>query len=290
MPRKPHQSPYLFPDVFSTFPLKTWADVVFKELYLITEECFLEQVVHCKALSDMEHEFLVVCASHRPSGCQIWLGIDRIAGGTTTKRVRCTSHVPSSTSASIKTALPCLANDQVQVSHDGTPAPIIAQHGESVILSSVDFTSRPNAYGDVKRPHPSLLHLAILLPIICKHFPLYMLLSYQCYFFARATCLALIDCFDGSEKGDSKARGAGTWRGLHVSLWSAIPGALCRLALGGVALAGLTLLSVHPALLVPYGGLAVSGGWKLYRAISLQIAVNRREIRCAYPICSATSR
>jgi hypothetical protein len=238
-----------------------------------------------------------VCASHRPSGCQIWLGIDRIAGGTTTKRTRCTSHVPSSPSStsapcdkSIKMAFPCLANDQVQVSHNGKPGPITAQHGKYVTLSSFDFTSRPNAYGDEKRPHPSLLHLAILLPIICKHFPLYTLLSYQCYFFARATCLALIDYFDGVEKEHSKARRAGTWRGLHVSLVSAIPGAMCSLALGGVALAELTLLSVHPAVLVPYGGLMVSGGWKLYRAISLQIAVNRREIRCAYPICSATSR
>jgi hypothetical protein len=91
----------------------------------------------------------------------------------------------------------------------------------------------------------------------------------------------LIDYFDGVEITCPEARRAGTWRGLHISLWSAIPGALFSLALGGVALADSTLLSAPRALLDPCGDLMVRKGWKLYRAITLQIAVNRREIRCA---------
>jgi hypothetical protein len=297
MIEKPTQSRYLFPDAFFTAPLKTWARVVLQKISFVAQHCFLEQVVHYKALSDMEHEFLVVCASH-PSGVPIYLSIDRIAGGgTTTKQVRCTSRVsssPSSTSAPcgqpIKIACPSLANDRVQISHNCTPAPILAQHGDSVILSMVDFTSRTNASGSEKRLRPSLLHLSILLPIICEHFPRYRLLSSQCYLFARATYLVLIDHFDGMEIKCPDARRAGTWRGLHTSLLSAIPGAIFSLALGGVALANLTLLSAHPALLAAGSGIMAYNGWKLYHAITLQIAPNRREIRCAYPICRATSR
>ncbi len=68
---------YLFPDTFYTAPLETWAAAI-QRLASEARQCLLEQVVHYKALSDMEHEFLVVYASH-PSGSKIVLGIDRNA-------------------------------------------------------------------------------------------------------------------------------------------------------------------------------------------------------------------
>jgi hypothetical protein len=71
------ENPHLFPNTFYTPPLETWAAAI-QRLSSEAEQCFLEEVVHCKALSDMEHEFLVVSASH-PSGSKIVLGIDRNA-------------------------------------------------------------------------------------------------------------------------------------------------------------------------------------------------------------------
>ncbi|KAI0285970.1 hypothetical protein BGY98DRAFT_250181 [Russula aff. rugulosa BPL654] len=65
----------LLPDTFSIAPLETWADAI-QLLSFEAERCFLQKVEHYKALSDMEHEFLVVYASH-PSGSQIVLGVDR---------------------------------------------------------------------------------------------------------------------------------------------------------------------------------------------------------------------
>src|SRR5258708_14079510 len=66
---------HIFPDTFDT--IETWA-VATQRLVSEAGQCLLEQVVHYKALSDMEHEFLVVYASH-PSGSKIVLGIDRNA-------------------------------------------------------------------------------------------------------------------------------------------------------------------------------------------------------------------
>jgi hypothetical protein len=55
-----------FPNTFYTTPLETWAAAIQRQSSE-AKQCFLEQVLHYKALSDMEHEFLVVYASH-PSG------------------------------------------------------------------------------------------------------------------------------------------------------------------------------------------------------------------------------
>ncbi|KAI0255746.1 hypothetical protein BJV78DRAFT_570561 [Lactifluus subvellereus] len=78
---------------------------------------------------------------------------------------------------------------------------------------------------------PSLLHLTILLFIVHKHFPFYVLLQYECYFFSRVMCLALTDLFGGVETEHAEGWRAATWRGVHVSLWSAIPAALRVFAL-----------------------------------------------------------
>ena len=89
---------HLFPDTFYTAPLETWAAAI-QRLASEARQCLLEQVVHYKALSDMEHEFLVVYASH-PSGSKIVLGIDRNAQDfvSTIRELRVTHHVAQNSS------------------------------------------------------------------------------------------------------------------------------------------------------------------------------------------------
>jgi hypothetical protein len=296
----------LFPDTFYTAPLDAWATTI-QRLPSACEakECLLEQVVHYKALSDMEHEFLVVYASH-PSGSKIVLGVDRNAQDLTSAsskhvsvsvdttqpstlassarylNLMCVKSSPSiSTSSSSESsgASPDLAYDGVQVSHDGTPAPILAQHGPSVPLLTITFpsTSRPPSASSSSSSsgsaagRPSLLHLSVLLLTIRTHFPSYALLQYQCYFFARVTCLALMDLFGGVETELEEGRRAATWRGVHVSLYSA----------GRAALQNMLLLPLveFPALIVPAGLFAVYSAVKLYEGNVVGSGVDRRRIR-----------
>src|SRR5258708_3764474 len=165
---------YLFPDTFYTAPLETWAAAI-QRLASEARKCLLEQVVHYKALSDMEHEFLVVYASH-PSGSKIVLGIDRNAQdfvsaasklkrasasqGTDTTQPSTAKTVASSSALYLNTLMSAkltplysssssssgeesshLAYDGVQVSHDRTRAPILAQHAPCVPLYTVTFAS-----------------------------------------------------------------------------------------------------------------------------------------------------
>ena len=234
-----NEKPHLFPDTFYTSPLDSWA-IAIQRLPREAKECLLDQVVHYKALSDMEHEYLIIFATH-PSGSKIVLGVDRNANDPKhgPQRVFYSSSVSSSTTPSPSLESPDAgprseskleaAYDGVQVSHDGTPAPIIAQHGPSVQLSTVSFASPgpthvrvPQTGSSTSDPtRPSLLHLSVLLLAIREHFPSYSLFQYQCYFFACATCLALVDVFGGVETVLEDGRRVGTWRGVHVSSYEA---------------------------------------------------------------------
>jgi hypothetical protein len=304
------QSLHLFPDASYTESLDTWAASI-QRLPSEAEQCLIEQVVHYKALSDMEHEFLIVYASH-PSGSNIVLGVDRnaeVLPATTEQGSSEADAGPSSSLASsaryLSTLLqfssspassssdepagksPCPAYDSVYVSHDGTPEPILAQHGPSVPLSTISFASpsssscslTPAVKGTRERerecqqhrPRPSLLHFTILLLTIRTHFPSYALLQYQCYFFARATCLVLIDHFGGVETEHAEGRRTATWRGVHVSLYSA----------GRAALQNMLLLPLaeFPALIVPAGLFAAYSAVKLYDGNGVDSEVDRRRIR-----------
>jgi len=233
----------LFPDTLYTTPLSTWAAAI-QRAPLDAQKYFIDWVVHGKAQSNMEHEFLLVGARH-PSGAQIVLGIDRYAerlpvapeGATSTASSK--SSGPG-TNSSFSSFLSRNADDRVQVSHDGTPAPIVERQGEFVVLSFVTFerTATAGSDNDTDPRRPSLLQFSILLGTIRKHFPSYSLLEYQCYFFARATCLALIDLFGGVERELEEGRQA-TWHGVHVSFVSAACKAL--------------LLVLLMAAVVPYG-------------------------------------
>ncbi|KAI0299164.1 hypothetical protein BC826DRAFT_62067 [Russula brevipes] len=221
-PEKP-ENPCLFPDTFHTVPLNTWAAAIQREP-LDAQNCLIDWVIHAKAQSSMEHEFLV-CARHH-SGAQIVLGIDRNAerppvtpeGATSTASSM--SSLGPGTSSSFSSIFSHEAYDRVQVSHDGTPAPILEQHGDSDQLSFITFAQTAAAGSDddddADPQRPSLLHLSILLLTIREHFPSYSLFKYQCYFFAHATCLALVDLFGGVETALEERRQA-TWRGVHVS-------------------------------------------------------------------------
>jgi hypothetical protein len=309
----------LFPDTFYTAPLDAWAATI-QRLPSASEakKCLLEQVVHYKALSDMEHEFLIVYASH-PSGSKIVLGVDRNAQDVTSASSKQVSvsmdttqsstlasssrylntlmcvkspSTPSSSSSSSSSseASSHLAYDGVQVSHDGTPTPILAQHGPSVPLLTITFTSTsrsPSAsssssFGGSDTGRPSLLHLSVLLLTIRTHFPSYALLQYQCYFFARVTCLALMDLFGGVETELEEGRRAATWRGVHVSLYSA----------GRAALQNMLLLPLveFPALIVPAGLFAVYSAVKLYEGNVVGSEVDRRRIRWGCLVFRATLR
>ena len=313
---KASKSPHLFPNTFYTESLDTWAAAI-RRVPSETEQCLLEQVVHYKALSDMEHEFLIVYASH-PSGSKIVLGIDRNAEAlspifepvnseaepssylaSSARYLSTLMQFSSSPSSSSSTSddkqagtSPHLAYDGVQVSHDGTPTPILTQHGPSVPLSTISFvpsssphpptslTGEGTSTQERKREHehrsrPSLLHLSILLLTIHTHFPSYALLQYQCYFFARATCLVLIDHFGGTEMEHAEGRRAATWRGVHISLYSA----------GRTALQNMLLLPLvdFPALIVPAGLFAAYSAVKLYDGNVVESEVDRRRIRYLPP-------
>jgi hypothetical protein len=296
-----------FPNTFYTAPLETWTAAIQRHSSE-AKQCFLEQVLHYKALSDMEHEFLVVYASH-PSGSKIVLGVDRNAQDLTIAASKRTSGSASqntnttqpstvvSSSARYLNTLVCaksplpslssskdksshLAYDGVQVSHDGTSAPILAQHGPSVPLYTITFSSASppltasistTSSNSKARRHPSLLHLSVLLLTIRTHFPSYALLEYQCYFFARVTCLTLMDLFGGVGTELEEGQRAATWRGVHVSLYSA----------GRAALQNMLLLPLveFPALIVPAGLFAVYSAVKLYDGNVVGGGVDRRRIR-----------
>jgi hypothetical protein len=319
---KADKGPHLFPDTFYTAPLDTWAAAI-QRLPFEATQCNLDQIVHYKALSDMEHEFLVVYATH-PSGSKIVLGIDRNAEVLTTTSALESQQTVASSGAVAAAATPSSsltssaryigtlitslgspttsnedhhggasprpAYDGVQVSHDGTPTPILALHGSSVPLTTISFTprfpvsasasfsTRTTASGGSR---PSLLHLSVLLLTIRTHFPSYALLEYQCYFFARATCLALVDLFGGTETELEEGRRAATWRGVHVSLYSA----------GRAALQNMLLLPLveFPALIVPAGLFAVYSAVKLYDGNIVESEADRRRIRCEHMLFKATS-
>ena len=275
---------HLFPNTFYTAPLETWAAAI-QRLSSEAKRSFLEQVVHYKALSDMEHEFLVVYASH-PSGSKIVLGVDRNAQDLATAASKRTSGSASqdtdttqpstvaSSSARYLNALVCakspplsspsseesshLAYDGVQVSHDGTPTPILAQHGPCVPLYTITFsstslpltastsTSTSTSNSDARRP-PSLLHLSVLLLTIRTHFPSYALFQYQCYFFARVTSLALMDLFGGVETELEEGMRTATWRGLHVSMYSRGSKMLQAMLLPSAGRAALKVMLLHSA-------------------------------------------
>jgi hypothetical protein len=283
---------HFFPNAFYTAPLDTWAASI-QRLPSGAKQCLLEQVVHYKALSDMEHEFLVVYATHRPSGSKIVLGVDRNAQDLASKQAPVVSpdtaqpstiassarylntlmyvKSPPSSASSSSEESPHLAYDGVQVSHDGTPEPILALHGPSTPLLTITFppTTTSSSSSDAERP--TLLHLSILLLTIRTNFPSYALLEHQCYFFARVTCLALVDLFGGVESELEEGRRAATWRGVHVSLYSA----------GRAALQNMLLLPLveFPALIVPAGLFAVYSAVKLYDGNVVASEVDRRRIR-----------
>lgn len=298
------KSPHLFPDTFYTATLDAWATAI-QRVPSEAEQCFIERVVHYKALSDMEHEFLVVHACH-PSGSKVVLGVDRNADvlkaaqhapaeeetaaalseaessslASSARYLSTLMHFcppPPSPEASSSESSPRPAYDSVQVSHDATDAPILAQQGPSVLLSTVTFALAlappcPAAAGRATRTRrrPSLLHLSVLLLTLRAHFPSYALLQYQCYFFARATCLALVDIFGGAEVRHEEGQRAATWRGVHVSLYSA----------GRAALQNMLLLPLveFPVLIVPAGLFAVYSAVKLYDGNVVESDVDRQRI------------
>jgi hypothetical protein len=281
-----YDCPHFLPDSFYTAPLDAWATAIQRDPSE-AEQCLIEQVVHYKALSDMEHEFLIVHACH-PSGSKVVLGVDRnVDILTAAQQHDAAAAGPSSSLASSARYLSTLmhfcpppvpspteedrqrAYDSVQVSHDGTPAPILAQQGPSVPLSTISFSPEPPGRAT---QGPSLLRLSVLLLTIRAHFPSYALLQYQCYFFARATCLALVDIFGGAEVQHEEGQRAATWRGVHVSLYSA----------GRAALQNMLLLPLaeFPMLIVPAGLFAAYSAVKLYDGNVVESDVDRRRIRC----------
>jgi hypothetical protein len=279
--------PLLFPGVVFKTSLENWVGNAMKQATQ-TEQYLLEEIVHYKALAGLQHEFLVVCASH-PSHRSIYLGIDRNGGAlAASKQVLSEASFRSLSSFSFSSSGTRLcrgsAYDAVQISYAGSE-PILAQYEETVKLSTISFAPLRNAAGQEQRTRPSLLHLCILLRTIHDSFPCYSLLQHQCYFFARATSLTLKEHFGGTEEVHTDGWRAATLRCVHVSSWSAMPNAVNTsvllpwlaksfgllpvgakgLALLAGAAKGLTLPSLfaQPALFIPHGLLAA------YSAVAL---------------------
>ena len=174
----------------------TWATAI-QRIPSEAKMCLIEQAVHYKVLSNMEHEFLVVHASH-PSSSKVMLDVGHnvdvltatqqhtptdaaeMAGLSSSLRSSARylsmlmSFCPPPPSLPETSSHPHPVYDSVQVSHDASPEPILALHGPSVPLLTVSFSSK-------SRQHPSLLHLSILLLTFRTHFLSYALLQYQYY-------------------------------------------------------------------------------------------------------------
>ncbi|KAH9967389.1 hypothetical protein BC827DRAFT_1152730 [Russula dissimulans] len=290
------ENPYLFPDTFYTNSLDAWTSAIQRlPRALEAKQCDLDQVVHYKALSGMEHEFLVVYASHRPSGSKIVLGVDRNAEelpqAASSESQQESLHTTGTPSSSLGSSARCVST----LMHVGSsfpppesppprPLPMAIRNRlralqRTVALSTLTFsslsyptspTAASDSSGSYTRRRPTLLHLSVLLRTIRVHFPDYALLQYQCYFFARATCLALIDLFGGVEKELEEGQRAATWRGMHVSLYSA----------GHAAFQNMLLLPLieFPTLIVPAGLFAVYSAVRLYDGNVVESEVDRRRI------------
>jgi hypothetical protein len=183
------------------------------------------------------------------------------------------SPSPSSSSKPVGTS-PRPAIDAVQVSHDGTPDPILVQHGRSIPLSTIFFTPSPDAAEKQERPRPSLLDLSIILLAIHDNFPSYALLQHQCYFFARETCLTLIELYGGVETVHSEGRRAETWCGVHVSFWSAASAVSAALPI-------ILLASFLPTytFTIPAGLLVMYEAVEFYEELGVQRASDRLKIK-----------
>jgi hypothetical protein len=97
-----NRSPHLFPDTFYTTPLDSWATVI-QRVPSKAKWCLIEQVIHYKTLSDMEHEFLVVHTSHL-SGSKVMLGIDCNADVFTASQQHAPAKAVGPSSASVSSA------------------------------------------------------------------------------------------------------------------------------------------------------------------------------------------
>jgi hypothetical protein len=180
------------------------------------------------------------------------------------------SPSPSSSSKPVGTS-PRPAIDAVQVSHDGTPDPILVQHGRSVPLSTISFTPPPDAAEEQERPRTSLLDLSTILLAIHGNFPSYGLLQHQCYFFARETCLTLIELYGGMETVHSEGRRAETWCGVHVSFWSAASAALPKFLL-------VSFLPTY-TFIIPAGLFVMYSTVAFYKKLDVQRAFDRLKIK-----------
>ncbi|KAI0048761.1 hypothetical protein FA95DRAFT_1557686 [Auriscalpium vulgare] len=269
----------LFPTQLHASTLESWAAAL--HACPDAAHCHLEDIVHHKAVAGMEHELLIVTARH-PSGALIVLGVDRnaeegieAAESSVSSRYFLNSIVDSAQSASggassSSTEQADAAFDGVQVSHDGTPAPILARHGTTLPLSTLTFPA-PSSPSTTPDTRPTLLHLSVLLLTLHTHFPAYVLLRHQCYFFARSTVLALAALFAGNETPHPEhAALQATWRGAHVSLYDA----------GKTALQNMLLLPLldFPILIVPAGLFAVYSAVRLYDGHAVSNEEERRKI------------
>lgn len=267
----------LFPRSAHVHSLDAWSDRLrAPDTYEDAARCAIESITHYKASSDMEHEYLVVHARHS-SGSAVVLSVDRNAeedmGQATSSRYALNAILSYPSSGSDTAAKDQNAGisafDGVEVSVDGTPQPIIARHGPSIELNTLVLSS---SIDDESTPGVNLHQLTVLLFVIRSHFPSYILLQHQCYFFARATVLSMSSIFKGKETPHPENYALqGTWRGAHVSLFAAGKTALQNMAI-------LPLLE-FPMLLVPAGIFALYTTLSLYDGHSVKGPRDRMDIR-----------
>lgn len=255
-------APHLHPEGFYTGPLEPWIQAI--QHSSDSGQCRIERVVHRKCVAGMEHEFLVLYAQDA-AGHAVVLSVDRNASEEarfTLKASLPPENDPSSPlDSSSSSAVP--AYDRVEVSHDGTPDHILARHGSTVCLNTLDFPP-------VSRP--SIQQLTVLLRVVHEEFPHYAALQHQCYWFARAVFMSLAALFEGVEQPDTEHHDLqSTFRGAHVSLYEA----------STTAIQNMLLLPVleFPLLLIPASMVAMYTTFKLYKGHAVSTISSRREVR-----------
>ncbi|KAA1468937.1 hypothetical protein DENSPDRAFT_834437 [Dentipellis sp. KUC8613] len=248
--------------------LEDWASRVQRD-GRVSHKYTLHRVVHMKAQTDMEHEFLLIHAVS-PSGNTVVLGVDRNASGD--EPTPASSRSPSRLDVNLKPGCPNphpdkqSAFDWVEVSSNGTTEHITSKHGPSIVLSTLTFPDDANV-----ALSPTLTHLSVLLQVVRREFPDYALLEHQCYWFARTIFLALLRLFHGVEEPHPENHILqATFRGAHVSLYEA--------SMTAIQNALQLPLFDFPILVIPASLFAVYSTVKLYGGHPVEDARSRSAI------------
>jgi hypothetical protein len=188
---------HLFPRGKYVLPIIAWATNI--RDYGPSEECLINQVIHCKCKRGKEHEFLLVHALHQRSGRTVIMATDRspesdlqAASKTERKSIISSNDVD--------------AYDRVFLSYDGTEGTVTKDFEPFEKLQTLTFIY------DL----PTLLQFTVILTVVNHHAPQYSLYETQCFWFARSVWTLLKEVFPESAREDNPSKRASSYFGFPI--------------------------------------------------------------------------